>query len=71
MQFTKFAVLWDLSDAEEGVEPPHVLPLALKRDQYETEEEYEKDVLERLEALGGHPVVGFMVYEHIEPPTEG
>jgi len=58
--FTKYAVLWD---CPEGVNPPHILPLALKRSQYETEEAYQADVFKRLEDLGGYPVVGFMIYE--------
>lgn len=65
--FTKYYILWDLPEgiAKED-EPAHVLPLALNRSQYETQDEYERDVFERAADLGGYPVVGFMEYDKVD-----
>lgn len=58
--FRKYYVLWD---APEGVNPPHVLPLALSKTQFKNEDEYEAECFSRLAALGGYPVVGFVEHE--------
>ena len=65
--FTKYYVLWDLpEDLPKSEEPAHMLPLALTRSQYETQDEYEQDVFARLAELGGYPVCGFMEYNKVD-----
>jgi hypothetical protein len=62
--FRKYYPLYDLpEDIKDSDIPAHVLPLALRKDQYETVEAYEADVFKRLEDLSGYPIVGFIEHQ--------